>query len=54
MTGSKAAPAAAEVPEVPGENIFGFTSPTDIGKPGDFVDSYGHCSYQNRQRILSG
>jgi hypothetical protein len=23
------------VPDVPGENIFGFTDPTDVGKPGD-------------------
>jgi len=35
--GSRAgAPAApAEVVEVPGEDIFGFTSPTDVGKAGD-------------------
>jgi hypothetical protein len=24
-----------EVAQVPGDNIFGFTSPTDVGKPGD-------------------
>lgn len=34
--GAPAAPAAAaEVMEVPGEDIFGFTSPTDVGKAGD-------------------
>lgn len=26
---------AAEIPEVPGEDIFGFTPPTDLGKAGD-------------------
>jgi hypothetical protein len=26
---------ADEPPDVPGENIFGFTDPTDVGKPGD-------------------
>jgi hypothetical protein len=27
--------AAATVPEVPGDDIFGFTTPTDVGNPGD-------------------
>lgn len=27
--------ARAEVPEVPGDDIFGFTTPTDVGNPGD-------------------
>lgn len=26
---------AGELPDVPGDDIFGFTSPTDIGNPGD-------------------
>jgi hypothetical protein len=26
---------AGEAPDVPGDNIFGFTDPTDVGKPGD-------------------
>jgi hypothetical protein len=26
---------AQEVPQVPGDDIFGFTSPTDVGNPGD-------------------
>ncbi len=26
---------AAEAPEMPGEDVFGFTSTTDVGKPGD-------------------
>ena len=26
---------SSDVPDVPGENIFGFTDPTDVGKPGD-------------------
>lgn len=33
--GGAATESASEVPDVPGENIFGFTTPTDIGKPGD-------------------
>jgi hypothetical protein len=31
----KSGEGAPEVPDVPGENIFGFTDPTDVGKPGD-------------------
>jgi hypothetical protein len=27
--------AKADVPEVPGDDIFGFTDPTDVGHPGD-------------------
>ena len=27
--------ARAEVPEVPGDDIFGFTTPTDVGNPGE-------------------
>jgi hypothetical protein len=27
--------AAADVPDVPGDDIFGFTTPTDVGNPGD-------------------
>lgn len=27
--------AAADVPEVPGDEIFGFSTPTDVGSPGD-------------------
>lgn len=27
--------AESEIPDVPGDDIFGFTSPTDVGKPGD-------------------
>jgi len=30
-----ASEAAAHVPEVPGDDIFGFTTPTDVGNPGD-------------------
>jgi hypothetical protein len=30
-----ASEAAATVPEVPGDDIFGFTTPTDVGHPGD-------------------
>ena len=30
-----ASEAAATVPEVPGDDIFGFTTPTDVGNPGD-------------------
>lgn len=26
---------AGDLPDFPGENIFGFTDPTDVGKPGD-------------------
>ena len=27
--------AHADVPDVPGDDIFGFTTPTDVGNPGD-------------------
>ena len=27
--------ASADVPDVPGDDIFGFTTPTDVGNPGD-------------------
>jgi hypothetical protein len=30
-----AAPEASRFPDVPGDDIFGFTSPTDVGSPGD-------------------
>jgi hypothetical protein len=30
-----ASEAVATVPEVPGDDIFGFTTPTDVGNPGD-------------------
>ena len=30
-----ASEAAAIVPEVPGDDIFGFSTPTDVGNPGD-------------------
>ncbi|NDA48314.1 MAG: hypothetical protein EBY21_13795, partial [Alphaproteobacteria bacterium] len=30
-----APPIEANVADVPGDDIFGFTSPSDIGKPGD-------------------
>ena len=33
--GGKAAAAEPEIADVPGDDIFGFTSPTDLGKPGD-------------------
>src|SRR5208283_5098661 len=33
-TGRQSSP-AKEVSQVPGDDIFGFTSPTDVGKPGD-------------------
>ncbi|RYD40575.1 MAG: hypothetical protein EOP83_35085, partial [Verrucomicrobiaceae bacterium] len=25
------------IPEVPGEDVFGTTAPTDVGNPGDFI-----------------
>lgn len=36
LNGDKSAePATPEITQVPGEDIFGFTSPTDVGSPGD-------------------
>ena len=33
-------PSGAELPDVPGDSIFGFTDPTDVGKPGDTAVSF--------------
>ena len=41
--------AGKEVPDVPGGDIFGFTSPTDTGKPGDLA-----YSNENDGRIGKG
>ncbi len=53
------ASSAQDVPQIPGDDIFGFTSPTDVGNPGDtmFVnENDGRTSKrqegQCRQRAL--
>jgi hypothetical protein len=51
-----AAPEADKFPDVPGDDIFGFTSPTDVGNPGDcgIALEYSGAAGKTGGRYLTG
>jgi hypothetical protein len=42
-------PSGAELPDVPGDSIFGFTDPTDVGKPGDTAFSFENTAFAGKR-----